>query len=687
MLPLTSDRTDLRSGTGAGNPILTSMSQPTTVAELLRRAPTTTARPSSSTTGPGRTGSSSTRAGGGPRCSPSSATRTGRPTSACCSTTCPTTSSGWPPPRCRARSSSASTRPTGATSSAQLDRPHRLPGARDLDRRSPAAARRRRHRRARRPGPRRRRARPTPSAWPRSRSPAAPDRRRRGRPVPADLHVGIDRAAQGGALHAGPVRPHRRPRRRDRRARRRRRGLRAAPVLPLRARCSPGWASALHAGVPIATRPRFSASGTLPDIRRFGATMLTYTGKVLNYILATPEQPDDADIPLRLAIGNEASRARHPRRSPAGSAATCATATARPRASSSSAATRRCPPARSGTADRHGEGARPRDRRGVPAGRVRRPTAGSSTSTRPSARSSRPQPASGFEGYYRNEAATQERFRDGCYWSGDLAYRDADGWLYFAGRSNEWLRVDGENFAAAPVEAIVARHPDVRSVAVYAVPDDPVGDRVMVALELRDGADVRPGGVRRVPRRPARPRPEVGPRLRPGRRRAAEARQHEARQDAACAATLAGRRASSGGPARARSCGRSPWTTVAARPTGAVTEPRPRAADPRRGPRTRSDATRRPDVSRDRAGGGARAPARASQTRARLLEAAKEVFEETGLPRGPHLRHRRAGRALARVLLPLLRFEGADLPRGRRGAGGPAHRAARRRGRRPTAAS
>ncbi len=74
------------------------------------------------------------------------------------------------------------------------------------------------------------------------------------------------------------------------------------------------------------------------------------------------------------------------------------------------------------------------------------------------------------------------------------AYRDDDGWLYFAGRSNEWLRVDGENFAAAPVEAIIARHPDVRSLAVYAVPDDPVGDRVMVALELRGGAEFDPAG-------------------------------------------------------------------------------------------------------------------------------------------------------------------------------------------------
>ena len=82
--------------------------------------------------------------------------------------------------------------------------------------------------------------------------------------------------------------------------------------------------------------------------------------------------------------------------------------------------------------------------------------------------------------------------RDGIYWSGDLAYRDADGWFYFAGRSNEWLRVDGENFAAAPVERIVARHPECGRRAVYAVPDDPVGDRVMVAVEVDDGGDLRP---------------------------------------------------------------------------------------------------------------------------------------------------------------------------------------------------
>ncbi len=121
------------------------------------------------------------------------------------------------------------------------------------------------------------------------------------------------------------------------------------------------------------------------------------------------------------------------------------------------------------------------------------------------------EPTSGFEGYYRNEAATQERFREGAYWSGDLAYRDADGWLYFAGRSNEWLRVDGENFAAGPVEAIIARFPDVRSVAVYAVPDDPVGDRVMAALELRQGATFDPAAFDEF----LRSQPDLGPKWLP----------------------------------------------------------------------------------------------------------------------------------------------------------------------------
>nr|WP_281285785.1 AMP-binding protein [Nocardioides humi] len=93
--------------------------------------------------------------------------------------------------------------------------------------------------------------------------------------------------------------------------------------------------------------------------------------------------------------------------------------------------------------------------------------------------------AGAFAGYYNDEAAEAERMRGGMYWSGDLAYRDADGWVHFAGRTGDWLRVDGENLAAAPIERILLRHPAIGEAAVYAVPDPRVGDQVAAALILR----------------------------------------------------------------------------------------------------------------------------------------------------------------------------------------------------------
>jgi fatty-acyl-CoA synthase len=100
--------------------------------------------------------------------------------------------------------------------------------------------------------------------------------------------------------------------------------------------------------------------------------------------------------------------------------------------------------------------------------------------------------APSFEGYYRNVEANAARVRDGIYWTGDLGYRDAAGFLYFAGRDFDWLCVDGENFAAAPVEQILARHAPVALAAVYAVPDAEVGDQAMAAFTLRPGAHFDP---------------------------------------------------------------------------------------------------------------------------------------------------------------------------------------------------
>ena len=81
---------------------------------------------------------------------------------------------------------------------------------------------------------------------------------------------------------------------------------------------------------------------------------------------------------------------------------------------------------------------------------------------------------------------------------------------------SDWLRVDGENFPAAPIEAIVARHPDVDARrSVYGVPDVDAGDQVMAALVLREGAELRPRRLRVAGSTPSsRPEPEVAPPLR-----------------------------------------------------------------------------------------------------------------------------------------------------------------------------
>jgi len=99
-----------------------------------------------------------------------------------------------------------------------------------------------------------------------------------------------------------------------------------------------------------------------------------------------------------------------------------------------------------------------------------------------------------FEGYYNNDEANERATRNGWYWSGDLGYLDADGFLYFAGRTADWIRVDGENFPAGPIETIVSRHPDVMVCAAYGVPDPEAGDRVMITLVLKAGAVFDPEG-------------------------------------------------------------------------------------------------------------------------------------------------------------------------------------------------
>ena len=95
-----------------------------------------------------------------------------------------------------------------------------------------------------------------------------------------------------------------------------------------------------------------------------------------------------------------------------------------------------------------------------------------------------------FEGYHDNPAAESSKIRDGIYHSGDLGHiRVVNNrrYLYFDGRTDDWIRKDGENFSAQTVAEMMTRFPSVDEAAAYGVPC-PVSDEwVMVALKLREG--------------------------------------------------------------------------------------------------------------------------------------------------------------------------------------------------------
>ncbi|MEY2427015.1 MAG: steroid-22-oyl-CoA synthetase, partial [Actinomycetota bacterium] len=250
---------------------------------------------------------------------------------------------------------------------------------------------------------------------------------------------------------------------------------------------------ALGVGATIALRRRFSASACLPDVRRYGATFFNTVGRALAYILATPPSADDRDHHLKFVLAPESSEADI---AAFQDRFGCFIVTGY---GSSEGAIKMMP-----VRGRPGALGRPLDDIDVavvdPASSQERPRALFDENGRllngadAIGEIVRRDPTTRFEGYYNNPEAEAERMRNGWFWSGDLAYRDGDGVFYFAGRTADWLRVDAENFAAAPVERIIGRHPDVAGAAVYGVPDPRTGDQVMVAIELRDGIAFDPKG-------------------------------------------------------------------------------------------------------------------------------------------------------------------------------------------------
>ena len=245
------------------------------------------------------------------------------------------------------------------------------------------------------------------------------------------------------------------------------------------------WAPAINVGAPFALARKFSASGFLPDVQKFGVTYFNYVGRALAYVLAQPEREGEGDTKLRSCFGTEASaldRREFHRRFGVWPTESYG-------ASEGGLSIARC--------DETPEGALGKPSAAYDAAIVNRETLeecpraifdemGRVVNDEAIGELANLTGAAGFEGYYKNPEAMAERVEGEIFFTGDLGYRDEEGFFYFAGRGSDRLRVDSENFSAAPVETIISRHDGVQLALVYPVDDERTGDQVMTTVQVSD---------------------------------------------------------------------------------------------------------------------------------------------------------------------------------------------------------
>ena len=94
-----------------------------------------------------------------------------------------------------------------------------------------------------------------------------------------------------------------------------------------------------------------------------------------------------------------------------------------------------------------------------------------------------------FHGYLKDGALITDSFRNGWYYTGDTAYRDADGYLWFVGRSDDLISSAGYRISPFEVESALLEHAAVVESAVVGVPDDTRGQRVKAFIVLAEGTE------------------------------------------------------------------------------------------------------------------------------------------------------------------------------------------------------
>ena len=268
------------------------------------------------------------------------------------------------------------------------------------------------------------------------------------------------------------------------------------------------WLPAFSVGASVALRERFSASRFIDDIERYGATYWNYVGQPVHYVLAALERRygGDEERLLREVRDNPKNRMRLC----VGSGASATERQTLTRylglehiyemyGSTEAEITTMCLPGHpaGSVGEVNDDNVQVVDDAGQPCPpaefdadeRIRNPVEATGEIVRQGG-------ATGaFTGYHGDPEATANKVRNGFYRSGDLGMiRVIDGrrYLYFAGRTDDWIRKDGENFSSECVSELLRSHPDIDTAVAYGVPS-PVGDEwVMAALKLIAGRRFEP---------------------------------------------------------------------------------------------------------------------------------------------------------------------------------------------------
>lgn len=95
-----------------------------------------------------------------------------------------------------------------------------------------------------------------------------------------------------------------------------------------------------------------------------------------------------------------------------------------------------------------------------------------------------------MKGYYKNEAATREAFRSGWFHSGDLGYRDEDGFFYVVDRKSDMIIRGGENIYPREIDEVLYRHPKVKDAATIGIRHELYGEEVKSFVVLRDHCEL-----------------------------------------------------------------------------------------------------------------------------------------------------------------------------------------------------